>query len=57
MEIVDDILTFEELSLHLTSHGCHVATVSSLDFCSKNGVGGCLRSLLQQFLLVDIDVS
>nr|GME18697.1 origin of replication complex subunit 3 [Ipomoea batatas] len=57
MEIVDDILTFEELSLHLTSHGCHVATISSLDFCSKNGVGGCLRSLLQQFLLVDIDAA
>ncbi|RAL39806.1 hypothetical protein DM860_013007 [Cuscuta australis] len=57
MEIVDDILTFEELRLHMTHHGCHVANVSSLDFCSKNGIGGCLRSLLRQFLLVDVDAA
>ncbi|XVF06829.1 hypothetical protein REPUB_Repub06bG0084800 [Reevesia pubescens] len=50
MEFVDDLLTFEELGKHLKSHGCHVANLSSLDFTGKNGIGGCLRSLLRQFL-------
>ncbi|CAH9142993.1 unnamed protein product [Cuscuta epithymum] len=57
MEIVDNILTFQELRLQMISYGCHVATISSLDFCLKNGNGGCLRSLLRQFLLLDIDAA
>lgn len=57
IEHVDDILTFEELSLHLKSHGCHVANLSFLDFSAKNGIGGCLRSLLRQFLAVTIDAA
>ncbi|XP_062082641.1 origin of replication complex subunit 3 isoform X2 [Humulus lupulus] len=57
MEFVDDLLTFEELGLCLKSHGCHVANLSSRDFATKNGVGGCLRSLLRQFLLVTLDAA
>lgn len=57
MEFVDDLLTFEELGLCLKSHGCHVANLSSTDFSAKNGIGGCLRSLLRQFLMVSLDVS
>lgn len=56
MEFVDDLLTFEELGSHLKSQGCHVAKLSSLDFSVKNGIGGCLRSLLRQFLMVTLDV-
>lgn len=56
MEFVDDLLTFEELGLHLKSQGCHVANLSSLDFSVKNGIGGCLRSLLRQLVMVTLDV-
>ncbi|KAL9154173.1 hypothetical protein ABFS82_10G097600 [Erythranthe guttata] len=55
MEFVDDILTFSDLGEHLKSRGCYVANFSSLDFSAKNGVGGCLKTLLRQFLMVDID--
>ncbi|KAA3457286.1 origin of replication complex subunit 3 isoform X1 [Gossypium australe] len=55
MEFVDDLLTFEELGKHLKYQGCHVANLSSLDFTPKNGVGGCLRSLLRQFLMSSLD--
>ncbi|XVF56633.1 hypothetical protein PTKIN_Ptkin06aG0135400 [Pterospermum kingtungense] len=55
MEFVDDLLTFEELGKHLKSHGCHVANLSSLDFTAKNGIGGCLRNLLRQFLKSTLD--
>ncbi|KAE8724867.1 Origin recognition complex subunit 3, putative isoform 2 [Hibiscus syriacus] len=55
MEFVDDLLTFEELGKHLKYQGCHVANLSSLDFTAKNGVGGCLRSLLRQFLKSTLD--
>lgn len=57
MEFVDDLLTFEELGKHLKAQGCHVANLSSLDFTAKNGIGGCLRSLLRQFLMSTLDVS
>ncbi|PON98354.1 Origin recognition complex, subunit [Trema orientale] len=57
MEFVDDLLTFEELGLFLKSHACHVANLSSLDLSTKNGVGGCLRSLLRQFLTVTLDAA
>jgi origin recognition complex subunit 3 len=57
MEFVDDLLTFEELGSYLKSQGCHVANLSSLEFSVKNGIGGCLRSLLRQFLMVTVDVS
>ncbi|KAH6802633.1 hypothetical protein C2S51_034079 [Perilla frutescens var. frutescens] len=55
IEFVDDISTFAELGAHLTSTGCFVANLTSLDFCAKNGVGGSLKSLLRQFLMVGID--
>lgn len=57
MEFVDDLMTFEELGLHLKSHGCHVANLSSIDFSANNGIGGCLRSLLRQFLMVTLDAA
>ncbi|OMO83828.1 Origin recognition complex, subunit 3 [Corchorus olitorius] len=57
MEFVDDLLTFEELGKHLKSQGCHVANLSSLDFTTKNGIGGCLRSLLRQFLMSTLDAA
>lgn len=57
MEFVDDLQTFKELGLCLKSHGCHVANVSSVDISTKNGVGGCLRSLLRQFVMGTLDVS
>ncbi|KAL5837120.1 hypothetical protein ACOSQ3_014289 [Xanthoceras sorbifolium] len=57
MEFVDDLLTFEELGLHLKSQGCHVANLSSLDFTGKSGINGCLRSLLRQFLMVSLDAT
>ena len=56
MEFVDDISTFQELGLSLKSHGCHVANLSSFDFSSKNGIAGCLTSLLRQFLVPTFDV-
>ncbi|RZB73744.1 origin of replication complex subunit 3 [Glycine soja] len=55
IEFVDDILTFEELGHFLKSHGCHVAKLSSLEFSSKNGIAGCLKALLQEFLGCAID--
>lgn len=57
VEFVDDVLTFVDLGIHLRSSGCHVAQLTSLDFSAKNGVGGCLKTLLRQFLTVGIDVS
>ena len=57
MEFVDDLLTFEEVGLCLKSHGCHVANLSFQDFSAKNGIGGCLRGLLIQFLMATLDVS
>ncbi|KAK0576465.1 hypothetical protein LWI29_017956 [Acer saccharum] len=57
MEFVDDLLTFEELGLHLRSQGCHVANLSSLDFTAKSGINGCLRSLLRQFVMASLDAA
>lgn len=57
IEFVDDISTFADLGVHLRSNGCYVANLTSVEFCAKNGVGGCLKNLLKQFLKVDIDVS
>ncbi|KAM7463540.1 hypothetical protein LguiA_031661 [Lonicera macranthoides] len=57
MEFVDNLVTFADLGMYLKSHGCHVANLSSLDFSAKNGIGGCLRSLLRQFLMVSIDAA
>lgn len=57
IETVDDILTFADLGSNLKSRGYHVANISSLDFSTKNGIGGCLRGLLRQLLMVDVEVS
>lgn len=57
MEFVDDISTFSDLGAHLRSNGCYVANLTSVDFCAKNGVGGCLKTLLRQFVMVGVDVS
>ncbi|KAG5232974.1 origin recognition complex [Salix suchowensis] len=57
MEFVDDLLTFEELGSYLKSQGCHVANLSSLEFSVKNGIGGCLRSILRQFLMITLDAA
>ncbi|KAM3325051.1 origin of replication complex subunit 3 isoform X2 [Capsicum chacoense] len=57
IETVDDILTFSELGLNLKSRGCYVANISSLDFSTKNGIGGCLRAFLRQLLMVDIEAA
>ncbi|XP_055800511.1 origin of replication complex subunit 3 [Solanum dulcamara] len=57
IETVDDILTFAELGLNLKSRGCYVANISSLDFSTKNGIGGCLRAFLRQLLIVDIEAA
>lgn len=56
MEFVDDILTFEELSLFLKQQGCHVGMLSSLDFSVKNGIAGCLKALLREFMDTTMDV-
>ncbi|KAL4557546.1 hypothetical protein LXL04_035728 [Taraxacum kok-saghyz] len=56
-EFVDDLQTFADLGVHLNSHGCHVANLSSVDFSVKNGVGGCLRSLSRQILKSNIDAA
>ncbi|XP_058754225.1 origin of replication complex subunit 3-like [Vicia villosa] len=50
IEFVDDIMTFEELGLFLKSHGCHVAMLSSMEFSLRNGIAGCLKALLREFL-------
>ncbi|XP_047977696.1 origin of replication complex subunit 3 [Salvia hispanica] len=55
VESVDDISTFADLGAHLRSSGCLVANLTSIDFSAKNGVGGCLKTLLRQFLLASID--
>ncbi|QCD88891.1 origin of replication complex subunit 3 [Vigna unguiculata] len=55
IEFVDDILTFEELGHFLKSHGCHVAKLSSLEFSLKNGIAGCLKALLREFVGCVID--
>ncbi|KAL1545846.1 Origin recognition complex subunit 3 [Salvia divinorum] len=55
VESVDDISTFADLGAHLRSNGCLVANLTSIDFSAKNGVGGCLKTLLRQFLLAGID--
>ncbi|CAN8300172.1 unnamed protein product [Cochlearia groenlandica] len=57
LEMVDDLLTFEELGLYLKSQRCHVAKLSSMDFSAKSGVGGCLKGLLRQFVMPTIDVA
>ncbi|XP_042493525.1 origin of replication complex subunit 3 [Macadamia integrifolia] len=57
VEFVDDLLTFQELGEHLKSCGCHVCNLSSLDFSIKNGLGGCLRSLLRQLVMVTPDAA
>lgn len=56
MELFDDLRTFEELGQFLRSHGCHVANLSSMDFVAKNGIGGCVTSLLRQFLATSVEV-
>ncbi|KAI9104306.1 hypothetical protein K1719_022878 [Acacia pycnantha] len=55
MEFVDDILTFEELSLFLKHQGFHVGMLSSLDFSVKNGIAGCLKALLREFMDTTMD--
>ncbi|KAK7263973.1 hypothetical protein RJT34_31573 [Clitoria ternatea] len=55
IEFVDDIFTFEELGHFLESHGCHVAVISSTEFSLKNGIAGCLKALLREFLGSAID--
>ncbi|CAI8597431.1 unnamed protein product [Vicia faba] len=50
IEFVDDIMTFEELGLFLKSHGCHVTKLSSMEFSLKNGIAGCLKALLREFI-------
>ncbi|MED6182971.1 Origin recognition complex subunit 3, partial [Stylosanthes scabra] len=55
IEFVDDILTFEELGHFLKSQGCHVAMLSSVDVSMKNGIAGCLKALLREFPLGEID--
>ncbi|XP_042046022.1 origin of replication complex subunit 3-like isoform X2 [Salvia splendens] len=55
VESVDDISTFADLGAHMRSSGCLVANLTSIDFSAKNGVGGCLKTLLRQFLLAGID--
>ncbi|KAI3757293.1 hypothetical protein L6452_04827 [Arctium lappa] len=57
MEFVDDLQTFADLGIHLQSHGCHVANLSSVDFSAKNGIGGCLKSLSRQILKGSIDAA
>lgn len=57
MESVDDFSTFQELGLCLKSHGCHVASLSSLDFSPKNGIAGSLSSLLRQFFIRSFDAA
>ncbi|XP_044964836.1 origin of replication complex subunit 3 isoform X2 [Hordeum vulgare subsp. vulgare] len=49
-EFVDDVTTFRDLMDHLESNGCHLAKLSATELSAKNGVGGCLRSLLRQLL-------
>ncbi|CAK8566368.1 unnamed protein product [Lathyrus sativus] len=57
IEFVDDVMTFEELGLFLKSHGCHVAMLSSMEFSLKNGIAGCLKALLREFLGSSFDPS
>ncbi|CAM8965297.1 unnamed protein product [Rhodiola kirilowii] len=57
MDFVDDLLTFHDLGVYLKSNGCHVANLSSMDFSVKAGIGGCLKSMLRQFLTVSSDAA
>uniref|UniRef100_A0A7N0UAB5 Origin of replication complex subunit 3 n=1 Tax=Kalanchoe fedtschenkoi TaxID=63787 RepID=A0A7N0UAB5_KALFE len=57
LDFVDDLLTFRDLGVHLKSHGCHVANLSSLDFSAKAGIGGCLKIMLRQFLMISSDAA
>ncbi|XP_071712090.1 origin of replication complex subunit 3 [Rutidosis leptorrhynchoides] len=57
LEFVDDLQTFADLGIHLQSRGCHVANLSSVDFSTKSGIGGCLRSLSRQILNDSIDAA
>ncbi|CAL0329393.1 unnamed protein product [Lupinus luteus] len=57
IEFVDDILTFGELGHFLKSQGCHVAVLSSIEFSVKNGIAGCLKALLREFIAGAIDVA
>ncbi|XP_022159470.1 origin of replication complex subunit 3 isoform X2 [Momordica charantia] len=57
MEVVDDLLSFEELGFHLKSQGCHVASLSSQELSAKSSIGGCVRSLLRQLLKVTVDAA
>ncbi|XP_020529009.1 origin of replication complex subunit 3 isoform X4 [Amborella trichopoda] len=50
IEIVDDLLTFKELGVHLKSQGCHIVNLSSHEFSVKHGIAGCFRSLLRQLV-------
>lgn len=54
---MDDLLTFQDLGVHLKSNRCHVASLSGLDFLAKHGIGGCVRSLLRQLVSDASDVS
>lgn len=49
-------MTFEELGIFLKSRGCHVAMLSSMEFSLKNGIAGCLKALLREFLGNSFDV-
>uniref|UniRef100_A0A6V7QXP7 Uncharacterized protein n=1 Tax=Ananas comosus var. bracteatus TaxID=296719 RepID=A0A6V7QXP7_ANACO len=57
VEFVDDLLTFQDLGVHLKSNRCHVASLSGLDFLAKHGIGGCVRSLLRQLVSDASDVA
>ncbi|KAJ3681591.1 hypothetical protein LUZ60_014164 [Juncus effusus] len=56
-EYVDDIQTFKDLGSHLKENNCHVANISALDFSTKCGIGGCIKSLLRQLHSESIDVA
>ncbi|XP_047316255.1 origin of replication complex subunit 3 [Impatiens glandulifera] len=56
MEFVDDLSTFENLGQHLKSQGFHVAKLSSADLSRKNGLVGCMKGLLRQFLTLGTNV-
>eukprot|EP01018_Ginkgo_biloba_P007633 Gb_17510 [translate_table: standard] len=55
VEFVDDQRTFKDLGTYLKSHNCHVANLKPQDFSLKAGIGGCVRSLLKQTVLISPD--
>ncbi|KAK1261691.1 hypothetical protein QJS04_geneDACA008950 [Acorus gramineus] len=57
IEFVDDLQTFKELGEQLKLKGCHVVNLSQSDFVIKNGIGGCLKSLLGQLVSDASDVA